>query len=524
MSARDTTLIVVILAVLAGVWKLSMRNSAATAPAAPTLPAVLQAAGPTALADAAAMSAKLPPHVNAARFRGDFMPSYLGRRLLRLLEVPDIPVRAATADAERVFVVRASRLDTGGELLLALWAVRSGTPSPESRLGRGDVIECSLIEAGHLPEAILSIERIDVAGGGGLTLFFGSQVTPPILSIVEAGIDTTPPQGRSRQRVIREELSRINDLLARHDGSWTKWHASLAPMRADILSQLDGSDFYAERQGFVYRRMRAHPRGLKVTEFEPTGDWPEPQVAVLAALHEQLASRGIDLIVVPVPEKEFVSARTFTSLYPADGVIAPWRLQVHKALLEAGVEVLDVLPALIAASRQRADLYYGGTDHHLADGGIQVVSRAIAARLERYQLSRQWDRFLLTRRIFNVGEKETALFGGFEFAATSVFDPGYKPVEEAAVSPAVLFIGDSILMKPSWFGVPSANIAAHFARISGLPYELFGRAGVQSQIMKHLARSPQETLQGKRVCVFVFQESMLQLNEGKFAWEIVELP
>ncbi len=166
MSARDTTLIVVILAVLAGVWKLSMRNSEATAPPVHPVPPVRQAAGPTVHADAAAMSAKLPPHVNAARFRGDFIPSYLGRRLLRLLEVPDIPATAATADAQRVFVVRASRLDTGGELLLALWAVRSGTPSPESRLRRGDVIECSLIEAGHLPEAILSIERFVVAVGG----------------------------------------------------------------------------------------------------------------------------------------------------------------------------------------------------------------------------------------------------------------------------------------------------------------------------------------------------------------------
>ncbi len=63
MSARGTTLIVILLAVLAGVWTLSMRNSLATAPPVPPVP---QAASPTAVADAAAVSAKLPPQVNAA--------------------------------------------------------------------------------------------------------------------------------------------------------------------------------------------------------------------------------------------------------------------------------------------------------------------------------------------------------------------------------------------------------------------------------------------------------------------------
>ena len=102
----------------------------------------------------------------------------------------------------------------------------------------------------------------------------------------------------------------------------------------------------------------------------------------------QMKERGINLIVVPVPNSTQVYAHELSNdLHLEDVVWHPWAHMIVK-LLEYDVEVLDLLDLYKTYSGDNTTLNY--YDHHWAHAGMEIVSREIAQRLERFSFDAKY--------------------------------------------------------------------------------------------------------------------------------------
>lgn len=132
---------------------------------------------------------------------------------------------------------------------------------------------------------------------------------------------------------------------------------------------------YATGPGFLDpARMRARVEDADTCASTPA---PDP-VAAIASLSEQLAERGVALIVMPTPVKAVVHPERLSARYDAQAAAVQnpsWPAFVA-ALAERGVEVFDPTPLLAAADS------YLATDTHWRADAMARVARALTAEIE----------------------------------------------------------------------------------------------------------------------------------------------
>lgn len=109
-------------------------------------------------------------------------------------------------------------------------------------------------------------------------------------------------------------------------------------------------------------------------------------VAAIVDFRDQLAARGVQLMVMPVPNKDSVYPDRLTSRARAmRGVMSPRTRKVLAGLRDAGVEVVDLFQEFKAA-RLRADAntetpLYLAQDTHWSPVGVKIAARSVAHRL-----------------------------------------------------------------------------------------------------------------------------------------------
>lgn len=105
-------------------------------------------------------------------------------------------------------------------------------------------------------------------------------------------------------------------------------------------------------------------------------------VPAIVAFHDALARRGITLVVVPTPVKPTVHPEKAAAGH--DEPPAPLHNRgfdrLVAALRRAGVEVVDVAPALVELARTAP--VYLATDTHWRPEAVRVAARAVARRIE----------------------------------------------------------------------------------------------------------------------------------------------
>jgi hypothetical protein len=118
-------------------------------------------------------------------------------------------------------------------------------------------------------------------------------------------------------------------------------------------------------------------------EIEPTfGYKTTDALTAIIQFDRQLKKRGVDLIVVPVPNSSQVYAhRLDAGIKLEDAVWHPWSHMIVK-LLEYDVEALDLLDLFKAYSGDNTVLNY--IDHHWGKAGLDIVSEEIGQRFQRY--------------------------------------------------------------------------------------------------------------------------------------------
>lgn len=255
---------------------------------------------------------------------------------------------------------------------------------------------------------------------------------------------------------------------------------------------------------------------------------PPPGVAERAAVatihwRDQLAARGIRLIVVVAPTKALVHR-------PASlAVEAVWKspeLQAYQAALQAGqVEYVDLHAAFAGAPpevRRKAPMYLP-TDTHWSGAGLDLASAAIVERLGWPQRS----------GIYRAREVSVAHVGDLERWQGSVGMTARQPVTQVTdaqgkvVSPRpgeaeVLLIGDSFCRIFEEGSAVGAGLRSQLAVRLGRPVAMVQQDGGGATLVRQeLVRRP-EWLQGVKVVVWEFAERDLTSVDAE--WAEVELP
>jgi hypothetical protein len=424
-------------------------------------------------------------------------------------------------------------------------------PTEAANLVAGDAVSIQPVLMEEADEKLLTMQRADSVSAFDLPLYLAGEVghirdfryprrsirsdvienavEPPSLAEVLA-MPVTRRDVAGRSELLRREMGEIELAAARH-GGWKPWDAELRPLYVHLLEK-SRADAGIRRGDMFFHRTYNGQFSLLVEREEPAS------LKMLVALDRELAQKGIDLLVVPFPFKEEITADLFADpeFVPQDGVLSPGRMRALHWLMEHDVEVVDLVPALHAQRESRPWLYYDFEDMHPAQDGIDLAAGVIGERLSRYRWPRKYRDLQRVEVEFEMPEQFHDRFHhltiGKKYPARQVVQKNGEFLPPRIKDSPLLLIGDSFTRVPALYGVDGAALREQLGFETGiLPRELSIK-GSAAQMMRNLRREGPGYLDGVEVCVFVFaQYPMLTETDPadgevglQFRWEIVPLP
>ena len=264
---------------------------------------------------------------------------------------------------------------------------------------------------------------------------------------------------------------------------------------------------------------------------------PQAAVAAIVSFRDQLARRGIHLLVIPVPGKPSIYSDMLTRRAAAcDPRVREHTCNVLADLAAAGVETVDLFEAFAearAASRSSdAGAWYLIRDTHWTNGGASLAAETVARRIRslgwapdgqvRYDVQPT-----VVRRLGDVLRMlqcppTEALYQPQEVQCERVVrqDDG-KPYRDDPGSP-ILVLGDSFLRIYERDEPGSAGFIAHLARELSQPLaSIVNDGGASSLVRQELARKS-GLLAGKSLVIWEFVERDIRF--GMEGWQDVPLP
>ncbi|MCI0537261.1 MAG: hypothetical protein L0Z50_18765 [Verrucomicrobiales bacterium] len=260
-------------------------------------------------------------------------------------------------------------------------------------------------------------------------------------------------------------------------------------------------------------------------------------VAAIVAWRDALAARGLQLLVVPVPNKESIYPDQLTRrVAPGQTVMSATTRGLLARLKSVNVECMDFF-ALFAEARTNpaavgAAQLYLAQDSHWSPAGVKLAAQAVAGRL----IDRGWaepgtteyrERAASVERLGDVLQMLQS--PAVERRATPEKVPCIQvlradtgqPYQDDASS-EVLVLGDSFLRIYQQDEPGSAGFMAHLAKELKQPLtSLVSDGGASTLVRQELFRRP-ALLRNKRVVVWEFIERDIRL--GTEGWQHVPLP
>ncbi len=263
---------------------------------------------------------------------------------------------------------------------------------------------------------------------------------------------------------------------------------------------------------------------------EPAPSFEEVLSAVLT-FREDLAKRGIELVVMPAPNKASVYPEKLATR--AAGLVNPATRDVLARLEQAGIEIVDLFD-VYARARQvpgSPDCYLA-QDSHWSPEGMRLAAETVARRLldsgwvrkgmTRYELkSVPVERYGDVLEMIRVPQVEK-LFQPQKMNCTQVVDAETgKPYVDDPNSP-VLILGDSFLRIFERDEPGSGGFVAHLAYNLGFGLtSVISDGGASTLVRQQLARKP-ALLKGKKVVIWEFVERDIRF--GTEGWQVVPMP
>jgi SGNH hydrolase-like domain, acetyltransferase AlgX len=260
------------------------------------------------------------------------------------------------------------------------------------------------------------------------------------------------------------------------------------------------------------------------------GIQPDP-INAIVDFRNQLAARGIELIVMPMPGKPCIDSEMMTASARQKTPLQNASFGAFKALMERqGVHLFDPVPLLIKrkAAAGGAPLYLE-TDTHWRPETMEFVAQQLAAFLGALSP--------LQEARLRVAEKQIAAYGDILTmlklpAGQKIYNPQKITIKQVLVGNAlwrpnkdarVLLLGDSFCnifsLEPMGWG-ESAGFAEHLSRaLGGQPLDCIlrnsdGAFATREILSRELARG-RDRLAGKKVVVWEFAVRELAFGNWK---------
>ncbi|MEI7947891.1 MAG: hypothetical protein WCJ02_14410 [bacterium] len=256
-------------------------------------------------------------------------------------------------------------------------------------------------------------------------------------------------------------------------------------------------------------------------------------MAAVIDFRDQLASRGIRLLVVPVPNKESVYPDRLTlRMFPPKEIISSETRAFMEQCKKNNVEIVDLFATYRERRRTSGDLLYLRQDSHWTPAGLLCAVNTVASRLlenkwlvrgnERYEVKPVIvQRYGDLVRMLQSPLIEAHLQPEVVRAEQVVRITGQKLYADDPAS-EVLVLGDSFLRQYAQDEPGHAGFVAHLGRALGRPLaSIVNDGGASTLVRQELYRRP-ALLANKKVVVWEFVERDLRL--GTEGWAKVPLP
>ena len=261
---------------------------------------------------------------------------------------------------------------------------------------------------------------------------------------------------------------------------------------------------------------------------------PDP-LAAIVDFRDQLASRGIKLIVLPAPVKPSIHPERHSSRYEGrnEAVQNPSYAAFLDRLAAAKIAVFDAAPLLVQAKAGGSPQYLRG-DTHWTPAGMELVAKNLAALARQTaDLPPATGRFQAhPQEVTNRGDVEMML----KFPADwNVFPPEATTVRQVTdggqpwrpdPKAEVLLLGDSFAnifsLAPMGWG-EGAGLAEHLSLALGLPVDAItrndaGSFATREMLAKEMQRGT-DRLAGKKLVIWEFASRELASGD----WKIIPL-
>lgn len=395
--------------------------------------------------------------------------------------------------------------------------------------------------ADHLERAQLDSDAAAPSNTASMFGDFVSEIGTALSQLGHQGVLAT-------NRALLSAINEFEERLER-ESLLRDWLLPRMQWRLAAAVGLGNEQVYVGRDGWLFFRpdldhvlgpgfldpqvMIRRRHGVEVWSQTPE---PDPLVA-LVDFHQQLAERGIHLIVVPTPVKPTVEPQRFSSR--AESIDVPLQNSSFGPFLErlgmAGIEVLDPAPLLVQRKLETGDDRYLRLDTHWTPTGVDETARALARKIESSVPLLESDPGLYRRR-------EVAVEGMGDIAQMLALPAGQRWIRSQRVAvqlvsdrngkrwrslqdSEILLLGDSfsnVYSDPTLGWGAGAGLGEQLSYHLQRPLDkLTVNAGGALQARKHLQRAlsaGEGRLAQKRVVVYQF--ATRELSHGD--WRVLE--
>jgi hypothetical protein len=253
-------------------------------------------------------------------------------------------------------------------------------------------------------------------------------------------------------------------------------------------------------------------------------------ITAIVDFRDQLARRGIELILVPVPVKPTIEGRKFSPATTRDEFFENASFAEFKSRLQKqGVRIFDPEPLLSARKRNVTEPLYLKADTHWRPETMEIVAEALAAEIRRS--SSEPPAAIQTEEKEIVGLGDIARMLKLPSAHTSSYAEHVtiQPISvgnglwRPVTTSGILLLGDSfsnIFSLPALGWGESAGFAEQLSSALHRPIDCILRnsdgAFATREILAHELARGRDRLAGKKVVVWEFATRELALGDWKF--------
>ena len=338
--------------------------------------------------------------------------------------------------------------------------------------------------------------------GQGVLKLAKTRPTPmpqPIVEVVSREL------AERRRRLLGEVVGRGGSVSRRH-----------SPRASSRTAQVKG---FAGADGFLFFRNSLEYVVGGDLEKQRKGKNPLP---VIVDFKKALEARGVDFLFVPVPSKEeiFPDEVDAKGKYLVGKVVNPYARKLLLSLGQAGVEVVDLLPAFLSA-RASGDAgqepLYQKQDTHWTDRGLRLAADIIAARIKKYpwyrELAAHAQSFSSKQTSFSrfgdlqsrLPEAQKTTYRPEKLSAHQVFDSAGASYEDDPDSPIVV-LGDSFTGVYELTDAEHAGVSAHIAMQISYPTDLVMSYGGGPNVRQKLMRRGADALSSKKLVIWLMTD------------------